>query len=128
MRGSGWRWRAKRRSPATFWNSGRRIGVSHPEGVAKFNALEHTAKAGGAAVNLPVGANVTWAAIKAARVPTLLLTGEADLFAPPPLQAMVARHMPVHEIATLREVGHAPYWEAPAEFNRLVLEFLGRQR
>ena len=27
---------------------------------------------------------------------------------------------------TLREVGHAPYWEAPTEFNRHVLEFLRR--
>jgi hypothetical protein len=31
-------------------------------------------------------------------------------------------------MCTLREVGHAAYWEAPAEFNRLVLDFLRRNR
>ena len=61
-------------------------------------------------------------------VPVLILTGEADLYAPPPLQALHARHLPGCETATLREVGHAPYWEAPEAFNRLVLDFLARQR
>ena len=110
--------------PSDFLELGPSYRLSHPQGVARFNALEHRAKAAGPAVDLPLGARVTWASIGAARVPTLLLTGEADLFAPPPLQEMVARHMPVHEIATLREVGHAPYWEAPGAFNRLVVEFL----
>jgi pimeloyl-ACP methyl ester carboxylesterase len=62
------------------------------------------------------------------RVPVLLLTGEADLYAPPPLQRLMARHLPLHEIATIREVGHAPYWEAPEAFNGLVLDFLRRHR
>ncbi|HET9522659.1 MAG TPA: alpha/beta hydrolase [Terrimicrobiaceae bacterium] len=31
-----------------------------------------------------------------------------------------------HELLTLREAGHAPYWEAPGEFNRVVLDFLRR--
>jgi pimeloyl-ACP methyl ester carboxylesterase len=40
----------------------------------------------------------------------------------------MARHLPLHEIATIREVGHAPYWEAPEAFNGLVLDFLRRHR
>jgi pimeloyl-ACP methyl ester carboxylesterase len=72
----------------------------------------------------PVGVTVNWAAMKKLRMPVLLLTGEADLYAPPPLQRMIAAHLPKHVMSTLREVGHAPYWEAPAEFNRLVLRFL----
>ena len=114
--------------PSDFLELGPSYRLSHPAGVARFNELEHDAKAGGPAVNLPLGVEVTWDAIARARVPTLLLTGEADLFAPPPLQALVARHMPVHELATMREVGHAPYWEAPEDFNRLVLDFIARQR
>ena len=109
-----------------FLELGPSYRASHPAGVARFLELEHQAKIG-PPVSLPLGADVTWSAITAARVPTLLLTGEADLYAPPPLQELVSRHMPVHEIATLREVGHAPYWEAPEAFNRIVLEFLGRQ-
>ena len=69
---------------------------------------------------------VDWAAMERLPAPVLLLTGEADLYAPPPLQRMIAAHLPKHEMFTLREVGHAPYWEAPAEFNRLVLDFLRR--
>ena len=32
------------------------------------------------------------------------------------------------KIATIREVGHAPYREAPEAFNGLVLDFLRRHR
>jgi pimeloyl-ACP methyl ester carboxylesterase len=96
-----------------------------PEGVARFVELEHAAKPD-AVIRQPVGATVNWAAMKKLRMPVLLLTGEADLYAPPPLQRMIAAHLPKHEMRTLREVGHAPYWEAPVEFNRLVLDFLRR--
>ena len=99
----------------------------NPEGVARFVELEHTAKPNGV-IRQPLGVTVNWAAMKRLRVPVLLLTGEADLYAPPPLQRMIAAHLPKHEMFTLREVGHAPYWEEPAEFNRLVLSFLRRHR
>ena len=99
----------------------------NPEGVARFVELEHASKPNGV-VRQPVGVTVDWAAMNRLRAPVLLLTGEADLYAPPPLQRMIAAHLPKHEMSTLREVGHAPYWEAPAEFNRLVLDFLRRNR
>jgi pimeloyl-ACP methyl ester carboxylesterase len=98
-----------------------------PEGVARFADLEHAAKANGV-MQQPLGVKVDWAAMRRVQSPVLLLTGEADLYAPPPLQNMIAPHLPRHELATLREVGHAPYWEAPDEFNRLVLDFLRRHR
>jgi pimeloyl-ACP methyl ester carboxylesterase len=97
-----------------------------PQGVARFAALEHEAKVNGVFAQ-PTGAAVTWPALAQTRVPTLLLTGEADLYAPPPLQNLIAKYLPVRELATLREVGHAPYWEAPDAFNKLVLDFLARQ-
>ena len=97
----------------------------NPEGVARFVKLEHAAKHNGV-IRQPLGVTVDWAAMERLQVPVLLLTGEADLYAPPPLQRMIAAHLPKHEMFTLREVGHAPYWEAPAEFNRLVLDFLRR--
>jgi pimeloyl-ACP methyl ester carboxylesterase len=97
----------------------------NPEGVARFVELEHAAKPNGV-VRQPLGVTVNWAAMEGLQTPVLLLTGEADLYAPPPLQRMIAAHLPKHETATLRAVGHAPYWEASAEFNRLVLDFLRR--
>lgn len=112
-------------APTEFLELGPSYRALNPQGVARFVDLEHAAKLGGA-VRQPVGATVTWAAMRRLQMPVLLLTGEADLYAPPPLQQMIAAHLPKHEMATLREVGHAPYWEAPAEFNRLVLDFLRR--
>jgi pimeloyl-ACP methyl ester carboxylesterase len=97
----------------------------NPEGVARFVELERAAKADGV-IRQPLGVTVRWEAMQRLKTPVLLLTGEADLYAPPPLQRMIAAHLPKHEMFTLREVGHAPYWEIPAEFNRLVLNFLGR--
>lgn len=97
-----------------------------PHGVAHFAALEHEAKANGVFTQ-PTGVQVTWPALAQTRIPTLLLTGEADLYAPPPLQNLIAKHLPVRELTTLREVGHAPYWEAPDAFNKLVIDFLARQ-
>lgn len=97
----------------------------NPDGVARFVELEHAAKPNGV-MRQPLGVTVNWEAMERLQVPVLLLTGEADLYAPPPLQRMIAAHLPRHELATLREVGHAPYWEVPAVFNRLVLNFLRR--
>ena len=110
-----------------FLELGPSYRASRPDGVARFRDLEHEAKPNGRFAQ-PVGPKVTWKDLQALRQPVLLVTGEADLYAPPPLQQMVAKYLARGEQATLREVGHAPYWEAPDAFNALVLEFLGRQR
>jgi pimeloyl-ACP methyl ester carboxylesterase len=110
-----------------FLELGPSYRATHPQGVARFATLEHEAKANGV-LPQPSGVEVTWAALAQTRVPALLLTGEADLYAPPPLQNLIAKYLPVREATTMREVGHAPYWEVPDAFNRLVLEFLARQR
>ena len=113
--------------PADFLELGPSYRAADPEGVARFAALEHEARPNGR-FDQPSGAAVTWASLEALRVPALLLTGEADLYAPPPLQQLVAAHLAKCATATLREVGHAPYWETPPAFNRLLLDFLGRSR
>ncbi len=107
-----------------FLELGPSYRATNPEGTRRFLELEHQAKAGGPAIQQPVGARVNWANLAVMRVPTLLVTGEADLYAPPPLQALVARRMALQKSHTLRQVGHAPYWEVPDVFNRLLLEFL----
>src|SRR5262245_24836291 len=109
--------------PTEFLELGPSYRSLNPDGVARFVELEHDA---GGALRQPVGALVNWMEMEQLQVPVLLLTGEADLYAPPPLQQMIASHLPKHELLTLREVGHAPYWEAPGEFNRVVLDFLRR--
>jgi len=111
--------------PTEFLELGPSYRSLNPEGVTRFVELEHASNSG-RALRQPVGALVNWAEMERLQVPVLLLTGEADLYAPPPLQRMIASHLPKHELLTLREVGHAPYWEAPGEFNRVVLDFLRR--
>jgi pimeloyl-ACP methyl ester carboxylesterase len=113
--------------PTEFLELGPSYRSLNPEGVARFVELEHASNSG-RAVRQPVGTLVNWAQLQRLQVPVLLLTGEADLYAPPPLQRMIAAHLAKHEMVTLREVGHAPYWEAPGEFNRVVLDFLRRAR
>jgi len=57
-------------------------------------------------------------------IPTLLVGGAADrLFAPAALRE-VAAALPGARFAELPTAGHSPYFEAPAEFNRIVDEFL----
>ena len=109
--------------PETFLELGPTYRATDPEGTQRFAQLNKLAHAG-RPLRQPSGVKVTWAALEAMEISALLVTGEADLYAPPPLQAMVARHIRNHRLATLRECGHAPYWEQPAAFNNIVLAFL----
>lgn len=110
-----------------FLELGPSYRASNPEGTELFAELGRHAKAQ-TPVAQPSGVAVTFDAMERLDVPVLLVTGEADLYAPPPLQVLIAAHLPNRELATLREVGHAAYWEAPDAFNALLLDFLGRQR
>jgi pimeloyl-ACP methyl ester carboxylesterase len=111
--------------PTEFLELGPSYRSLNPAGVARFVELEHAANSGHP-LRQPVGALINWEEMQRLQVPVLLMTGEADLYAPPPLQRMIASHLRKHEMLTLREVGHAPYWEAPGEFNGAVLDFLRR--
>ena len=63
---------------------------------------------------------ITEATLKRLPMPTLLITGEADLYSPPALIRMVAAQIPNSEVVIVREAGHSSYWEQPEEFNRAV--------
>jgi len=110
-----------------FLELGPSYRAENPDGVARFAELEGSSKTAGSAPQ-PLGATVNWTTLAHLTMPVLMLTGEADLYAPPPLQRLVAAHLPNVQTATLREVGHAPYWEAPSQFNGIVLEFLASRR
>jgi len=61
-------------------------------------------------------------------VPTQMVTGDADLYMPPPLARLYASKLRACDTAFVAEAGHAMYWEQPTVFNRLVLEFVRRHR
>jgi pimeloyl-ACP methyl ester carboxylesterase len=109
--------------PTEFLELGPTYRASNPEGTTRFgelSALARTART----QKQPLGVEVTWKTLEQMKAPTLLLTGEADLYAPPPLHALVAEHLMNPRLETMREVGHAPYWESPEVFNAIVLDFL----
>jgi pimeloyl-ACP methyl ester carboxylesterase len=100
--------------------------AGNPEGHAAWLALDHKAIQGKRVIP-KMRHRLTWALLETIRHPTLLVTGESDLYTPPSLLRMQAQHMPHAEVATIAEAGHSPYWEQPTVFNRLLLDFLGRQ-
>jgi pimeloyl-ACP methyl ester carboxylesterase len=67
---------------------------------------------------------ITFAALETIRAPTLLLTGDADLYMPPSLLREVAAHIKGCRTIVVPECGHSAFWEQPEIFNREVLEFL----
>jgi pimeloyl-ACP methyl ester carboxylesterase len=111
--------------PRWLWELGPSYRAANPEGVEKWIQLNHKSETGrGARQKL---ANiVTPAKLETLQVPTLLMTGAADLATPPSITRMIARHIPNNEVAIAAESGHSPYWEQPEFFNRTVLEFIGR--
>lgn len=57
-------------------------------------------------------------------LPVLLLWGTADGAVDPQSAYELKRRLPKSEVVMLEGVGHLPYEETPAEFNRVVLRFL----
>ena len=58
------------------------------------------------------------------RTPALLLTGGADMTAPPTLMKILASHISNAEFVVVPNAGHSVYWEEPETFNRTVLDFM----
>jgi pimeloyl-ACP methyl ester carboxylesterase len=71
---------------------------------------------------------VTWSRLAGLRIPTLLITGDADLYMPPSVLRMFLAHMPNAEWAVVPETGHSSYWENPELFNAAVLAFLRKRQ
>lgn len=94
-----------------------------PEGLAAWHLLDQQALIG-KRINPVMRHKPTWAKVEAIRKPTLLATGDSDLYVPPSLLRMQARHMPHAELHIIPEAGHSPYWERPDLFNAVLLGFL----
>jgi pimeloyl-ACP methyl ester carboxylesterase len=97
--------------------------VSNPEGTKRWIALEKQSRIAGAPAQ-PLKNAITFARLETISVPALLITGDADMIAPPPVLRMFAQHMRRAETAVVPEAGHSTYWEQPDAFNRAVLSFI----
>ncbi len=98
--------------------------AAHPDGTAKWIALQKTSRPAGQVPAQPLKNTITFAKLESIQVPTLLLTGDADMFAPPPVLKMFATHMPQAKTVIVPEAGHSTYWEQPDAFNQAVLQFI----
>jgi pimeloyl-ACP methyl ester carboxylesterase len=92
--------------------------AANPEGTKRWSELaKHVA-------SQPTKNKITWAALQTIRIPTLLMTGDADLYTPPSVLRMLATRFPICESVVVPECGHSAFWEQPEIFNRTVLDFL----
>ena len=87
--------------------------------------LEHLSRPPGTpAPAQPLKNRITFALLETITVPAMLLTGDADMFAPPPVMRMFAARIKHAETVVVPEAGHSTYWEQPDAFNRAVLNFI----
>ncbi len=101
--------------------------AGNPEGLAAWHELDKQAIPG-KRVRPRRTQPLTWARLESIKHPTLLVTGDSDLYTPPSLLRMQAQHMPHAEVHIIDEAGHSPYWEQPVAFNKVLLAFLAKQK
>jgi pimeloyl-ACP methyl ester carboxylesterase len=110
--------------------------AANPEGTKRWLALEQegsaaipqaappaagVASTGG---GVAVGDALTVAKIEAWQLPTMMITGDADLYTPASMMRIFVSHLKHGEGAVISESAHATYWENPEEYNRIVLKFI----
>lgn len=111
--------------PADFRELGPSYRAANPEGTRRWNELERQSHPDGSAPAPPPTKNrLTFARVATIKTPTLLLTGDADLWAPPALMRLFAARITHAETAIVPESGHSAYWENPEVFNQLILTFI----
>jgi pimeloyl-ACP methyl ester carboxylesterase len=111
--------------PADFRELGPAYRAANPSGTERWLALEDVSRAQGTPqAPQPAKNRITFKALETIAVPTLLITGDADLYVPPPVLELFAKRMPGAETHVFRGVGHSAYWEQPAAFNDVVLAFI----
>jgi len=107
--------------PAEFRELGPTYRAANPEGMLRWMALAQPR-----APDQKMRNRVTFAALETIKVPTLLLTGDADLYTPPPVLKLFKDRIKNSKSIVIAECGHSAYWEQPEIFNRAVLDFIGK--
>lgn len=101
--------------------------ASNPAGAERWKELERTARPTSAQPPPQTFRNrVTFALLETISVPTLLITGDADMYSPPAVMRMFAARVKGSQAVVVPEAGHSAYWEQPEIFNRTVLDFISK--
>lgn len=112
--------------PPDFRELGPSYRAANPEGTKRWLELEHMSRQNPPAPAQAAKNKLTFALIETMKVPMLLLTGAADMSAPPSLVRLFAAKIKHSGPVIVPESGHSSYWEQPEIFNRMVLEFIGK--
>jgi pimeloyl-ACP methyl ester carboxylesterase len=104
--------------PAEIRELGPAYRATNAEGTRRWKALARHV------TPQPAGNRITFAALQTIKTPTLLITGDADLYTPPPVLRLFAQRFPNCESVVIPECGHSAFWEQPDTFNRTVLDFI----
>jgi pimeloyl-ACP methyl ester carboxylesterase len=113
--------------PPEFRELGPSYRAGNAPGTERWVELQKISRpAGPPAPAQPMRNHITFALLETIQAPTLLLTGDADLYAPPPVMQLFAAHIKGSAVSVIPEAGHSAYWEKPEQFNRTVLNFLGK--
>jgi len=106
--------------PAEVRELGPSYRAANPEGMRRWVELENA----GPLPKVATRNRITFALLEKIRTPTLLMTGDADLYTPPSVLKLFTDRIRHAHSVVFPECGHSAYWEQPERFNREVLEFL----
>jgi pimeloyl-ACP methyl ester carboxylesterase len=106
--------------PAEVRELGPSYRAANPQGVRQWVELENA----GPLPKVATRNRITFSLLENIRTPTLLMTGDADLYTPPSVLKLFKDRIRHAQTVVFPECGHSAYWEQPALFNRAVLEFL----
>ena len=106
--------------PAEVRELGPSYRAANPDGTKRWMELARHV------TSLPPKNRITWGSLETIKTPTLLLTGDADLYMPPSVLRMFAARFANCESLVIPECGHSAFWEQPEAFNRAVIDFISK--
>ncbi|MEU6153635.1 alpha/beta hydrolase [Actinosynnema sp. NPDC047251] len=109
--------------PHEFRELGPSYRAADEEGARRWREISERSLGGRAVEFQDLSEPITWARLATLSVRALIVTGDADLYLPPPILAMITAHLPDADALVYGQVGHSANWERPVEFNRDVLRF-----
>ncbi len=107
--------------PVTVRELGTWYRETNPEGVKRFEAMEHGSHAAG--FRQPTRQPNTLARLGQIKAPSMVIAGGDDTYIPEPVMKLIADSMGA-EYEIIEGTGHSPFWEKPEEWNQVVTRFL----
>jgi len=114
--------------PRSFLELSPSYRFANPDGFARWSEFESKNRAPEAVRGpaQPSKNRVTLAIIAGIKIPTLVIAGDADLYAPPAMMRRVADRIKGAQFIAIPDAGHSVWWEVPDQFNRTVLRFIAK--